>query len=643
MRQGYRPEIDGLRAVAVLAVLSFHFGIPGFGGGFVGVDVFFVISGFLITGIIRADCETNTFSFLAFYTRRVRRIFPALFVTVAVSFLIGAVLMSPWAFQRLSLTSITALLSFSNITFWLQSDYFDASKWTKPLLHTWSLGVEEQFYFLWPAILVLLLAKSPRRLIPFWILAIGAVSLIAAEIAVRHSPTAAFYLLPFRVCEFMVGAILVWARPYNSYRTIDEAGFLLGVAGILASIIFIDAKTPFPGVTAMLPAVSTAVCIYFGKALTAQLLLGNNLAAAAGRLSYSLYLTHWPIVVFAKYFLLRELSGIETALGIGASFISAILLHRLVERPFRERSGYPSASASSVAKCVTIAIAAVSIPAGTAQIDGWVWRVGGKPEYASRFRYHNAFYGGVGCSNQPCETQSGSDLPVVFVIGDSHARGLNAGLAKGFPEANFIIYGPNACTFFSPDYTTGDPRFRGRCHAAREQAFARIREASAPVILFQFWSYYAALPYTTKDGLKTFQSNSPEQYAQFVANQIISLKASLRIDRLVVVGGVPTFSGLGSPLDCLSRPLQRQACSSSQRDTQVDRTHDRFNAAMAKLAIGSFEWVNPFDSFCDKDACSNLTTNGEVIYSDADHLSAKGGEYFIGQIKPRLSKYLISK
>lgn len=332
----YRRDIDGLRAVAVLAVLLFHLDIPGVTGGFTGVDIFFVISGYLITGLIRRGVEAGSFSLLEFYSRRLRRLFPAMFVTVVATFVIGALLMSPVTFRSLASSALAASLSVSNFLFWLQSGYFDPSKWIKPLLHTWSLGVEEQFYLLWPATIILLLALR-KRLSPLAaVLTISAISLALAETVVQYRAAAAFYLLPFRVFEFGMGAALVWLPAAERLpRFARESGFAAGLAMIAGAVLLFDSDTRFPGVTALLPCVGAALCIHFGQTKLAQTIFANAPAVFAGKISYSLYLTHWPIIVFAKYYLLRDLTAAETLAAFAASVATALLLYRYVERPFR--------------------------------------------------------------------------------------------------------------------------------------------------------------------------------------------------------------------------------------------------------------------------------------------------------------------
>jgi peptidoglycan/LPS O-acetylase OafA/YrhL len=207
----YRSDIDGLRAIAVLSVIFYHFGVKTFSGGFVGVDVFFVISGFLITRLIMDAAGNGTFTFGSFYLRRARRLLPAMLFTIFVSFVLGAVLFTPTHFERLGGSALHGLLSISNFFFWNESGYFDADSAVKPLLHLWSLSVEEQFYFIWPLSVVLLL-KIPfsRIVMPVIFVLLGVASWAFTEWCLDVDPSAAFFLLPSRIVEFCLGAIMVW-------------------------------------------------------------------------------------------------------------------------------------------------------------------------------------------------------------------------------------------------------------------------------------------------------------------------------------------------------------------------------------------------------------------------------------------------
>lgn len=334
----YRREIDGLRAVAVLPVILFHAGLPFFSGGFVGVDVFFVISGYLITTLIVKDIESGQFSILHFYERRVRRILPALFFVALVCTPIAAFLMLPGQFIEYS-QSLIALVSFSsNIFFWLNTGYFAEVAELKPMLHTWSLAVEEQYYLLFPPVLMLAWRFWHRG--SFWLIVAGAlVSFVLCEWGWRTSPVANFFLLPTRAWELLAGAICAYLLQYHGQRSSNVLS-LIGLGMILIAVLAFDENTPFPSFYALLPVLGTALIIVYATASTfVGLVLGSSGPVAIGLISYSAYLWHQPLFAFVR--LAAEGEPVSFLLLISLAVLSlllAALTWRFVEQPFRRKS-----------------------------------------------------------------------------------------------------------------------------------------------------------------------------------------------------------------------------------------------------------------------------------------------------------------
>jgi peptidoglycan/LPS O-acetylase OafA/YrhL len=338
----YRPDIDGLRALAILPVLLFHYRVPGFSGGFVGVDVFFVISGYLIAGLITGEMRERRFSILKFYERRIRRIFPALFALLAATTIAAWFILFPSDFERYARSLFATAFFASNIGFWREIGYFDVVADQKPLLHLWSIAVEEQFYVLFPAILLVVAGRSKAR-------ALATVSIILAASfafnlrAVHAGPAFAFYMLPSRAWELMLGAVLAiggFAAPAS--RALREALAALGIALIAISVFVFTKATLFPGAAALLPCAGAALIIFTGQAPTGvNVALSKRPLAFIGLISYSLYLWHWPLFVFTCDVLGRDLHPWETAALIVVAFSLAILSWRFVERPFRMRGFRP--------------------------------------------------------------------------------------------------------------------------------------------------------------------------------------------------------------------------------------------------------------------------------------------------------------
>jgi peptidoglycan/LPS O-acetylase OafA/YrhL len=337
-RAKYRPDVDGLRAIAVLSVLLFHSGIAALSGGYVGVDVFFVISGFVIATKLVEEIEEGKFSIANFYVRRIRRILPAMVVTMLVSCVAALVFFLPDALYDFSRSVIATAIFVSNLFFWKNSGYFESSALDRPLLHTWSLAIEEQFYIVIPIALFLVMAYARRWTFALFALA-TACSLALSVFLTDKAPTANFFVLPTRAWELLLG-VLVALAPWTpiSHRILRELIALAALALVGVAVLTYTSATPFPGLAAFVPTFATAVLIYLGKEGRTTFVasaLGLRPVVAIGLISYSLYLVHWPIIVFARYALLRDLQGWEIAAAVVTAFVLAYLSYRFVETPFR--------------------------------------------------------------------------------------------------------------------------------------------------------------------------------------------------------------------------------------------------------------------------------------------------------------------
>jgi peptidoglycan/LPS O-acetylase OafA/YrhL len=342
MTQGsisYKPHIDGLRGVAVSGVLLFHFGATWLPGGFVGVDVFFVISGFLISKSLYGEVARGTFNLAGFYERRVRRIAPAFLATTAGTWVLGFFILFPNELKNLSASVIYGSLFAANIYFYATAGYFSASAHELPLLHLWSLGVEEQFYILFPLVVLFSHALGKRSL-PFVILALFVISLLVGHAMLRRDPSAAFYLLPFRAFELLIGAMLALPGVVTTARrAVAGAAVLFGLGLILGSMLLLSDASRFPGAKALYPCVGAALVIWGGECAPSfpSLILGKAVPRFIGRISFSLYLVHWPLAVFVR----MRFPDLHPALfligGVAASLLIAWLSWRYVEQPFRRR------------------------------------------------------------------------------------------------------------------------------------------------------------------------------------------------------------------------------------------------------------------------------------------------------------------
>jgi len=337
MNKLFLKEINGLRALAVLLVLMFHIDSHFFPAGFLGVDIFLVISGFLITRNISYDLHRGEFLFRIFYKKRIKRLFPALGITLLLSLIAGNFILTPYFYQSTAVSAVYALFSASNFLFFFEDGYFSAGAELKPLLHTWSLGLEEQFYLIWPFILFVSY-KFFRKQILLLVLVLSFVSLILAEYYLSINDQACFYLIPFRIFEFGVGAAAVWAKPLVENRDENFRAILslAGVVGFLLSACFLDKYTPMPGLYSLIPCFATFAIICSASTVISKFLLENKLADIIGHSSYSIYLMHWPLIVYYKLVVLRDLKFTDKIVLFLVSLLLGFLLWRLVEVPFKK-------------------------------------------------------------------------------------------------------------------------------------------------------------------------------------------------------------------------------------------------------------------------------------------------------------------
>jgi len=332
----YRAEIDGLRALAVVPVILFHAGFELFSGGFVGVDVFFVISGYLITTILIEDIENQRFSIINFYERRARRILPALFFVMLVCIPFAWMWMLPSQMKDFSQSLVAVSLFASNILFWRESGYFDAAAEEKPLLHTWSLAVEEQYYVIFPIFLILAWRFGKNRV--FWMIVVmAAISLLLSEWGWRNKATANFYLAPTRAWELFAGSIAAFIVQKQGVQK-NNLLALVGLAALVFAIFFYDETTPFPSVYALVPVLGVVLLVlYADKETLAAKLLSTRGFVGVGLISYSAYLWHQPLFAFAR---IRSLEHPSLLLMLALSFLSmpmAYISWRYIEKPFRNR------------------------------------------------------------------------------------------------------------------------------------------------------------------------------------------------------------------------------------------------------------------------------------------------------------------
>nr|WP_249138977.1 acyltransferase family protein [Actibacterium sp. MT2.3-13A] len=634
----YRPDIDGLRAVAVLAVVFYHAGLTPFSGGFVGVDVFFVISGFLITSILRDEIARGRFRLANFYDRRVRRLFPALFVVLAASSIAAWAMLLPEDMRNFGQSLVAANLFVSNLLFWKEAGYFDTAAELKPLLHTWSLAVEEQYYLLFP-LLIVGGARAFRAALGAVLAAIGAASLALAAWQVSHAPDAAFFLLPARFWELLTGAALAFLPgPATGRRGVTEAIATCGLGLIALPIFAYSDLTPFPGLAAILPCLGAALLIYAGADGRSRVhgVLRWAPAVFFGRISYSLYLWHWPVLVFAKYYAVRPLTAVETGSAICLSVALAALSWRFVEQPFRgRRSAFGRRTVLAGAALATTLAVAFGLAADRS--EGLPGRLPADvlaltseaPHIHARRDCH--FASEKASVSDFCLRGAGGQAPRFLLLGDSHADMHGPGLfaaaaALGLTGVQFTDYGYVP----APGYArAGDQgRYAGN-HAMLDELLAAYPEIDL-VIYALFWNQ--ALGYPVAAG--------PDGTTHPLPDALRNLLKKYPHKRFVFLEDVPNSAVLGP--NGLARAAYLNPAPAvvprAEYEAQLDR-HRPLLAALARAPNAVAISVAP--QLCDAGGCSGR--DGDVLlYRDTDHLSEKGSLRLKGVFGDLLREYLVA-
>ena len=537
----YRPDIDGLRAVAVLPVVFYHAGFTTFAGGYVGVDVFFVISGFLITSLLLAQVQNNSFSLKHFYARRARRLFPALFAVLLACCIPAYFLLMPEELEDFGQSLATTAIFSSNFLFFSEAGYFEGPAELKPLLHTWSLAIEEQYYLLFPGFLLLVHRGLNQRFLAattaLWVVSLG-----ISIWSVSQAPTAAFFLLPSRNWELLTGSLLAMAlakwqpgtpRTTRAKFSLEFSGWL-GIASISFAVFTYNPTTPFPGTAALIPCLGTALIIVSG-ALTdtsAKRFLALKPLVFVGLVSYSLYLWHWPIFVFAKHFALRELSLLELWLCIGAAFTLAVLSWRYIERPFRGTSGILSTTGLFRLAAASM-LAAIAVGLLYDSRDGLPSRLNplaaatiavaaDKP--ASRKRCEGKSPGQVTYQSL-CRVNTTEAKPTFLIWGDSHAAMLMPALAQVSQKAglNGLNATYNGCAPFI-GYANTVGFAHQECIGFNDAVVDLLQQHLEidTIVLIARWARYAEPPpYKTESGEYILLGNTERRATTVAENRDI--------------------------------------------------------------------------------------------------------------------------
>jgi peptidoglycan/LPS O-acetylase OafA/YrhL len=614
----YRPDVDGLRAIAVLSVLAFHAFPAAAPGGFAGVDIFFVISGFLISGIILAELGKGTFSIAEFYRRRVRRIFPALILVLAACLAIGWRVLLPDEFRQLGKHIAAGAGFVSNLALWRESGYFDTSAALKPLLHLWSLGVEEQYYLAWP--LLLFLFRGRTRQMGWMIGVVAAASFALNVFLTARRPDAAFYLPVSRFWELMAGSGLAYLSFYKKLSPESwarEAQAIAGLVLIAASLAILDEAKAFPGWWALLPALGAVLLIAAGpQAWINRTILANRAVVFIGLISYPLYLWHWPLLAYA-----RIVVGAEPAPGVrvalcAASVLLAWLTYELVEKRIRGRAARARLPARAVP-----ALAASMVMLGGCGVLAFKSDL--QPQSAlnplaeevSRASLDWA-YGADGV-----RTIRGDTEHVALFIGDSHMQHYWPRIQKIMsehrkPERTVVFDTVGGCAPIP-----GIERVGQACSAFVEEAFSRAEAADVDtVVVAASWVGFLHRPDYVRisDGARLDPAWALRQLEARLA------RLSARGKRIVIVLSSPRGTVL-DPKSSVHRdgmtvrisygaPMTRAALAAvtAPIDGRLRQIAARIGAAV----------IDPADWLCSPTLCPAADPQGRPMYKDESHIRA---------------------
>ncbi len=657
----YRKDIDGLRAVAVLPVVFFHSKLPGFSGGFVGVDIFFVISGYLITGLIAEDCRVGRFSFVTFYFRRAKRILPALLCVYLASALLALTLMMPSDMATFARSLSSSAKFLSNHFFYSQAGYFGGQSDLKPLLHTWSLSIEEQFYLVWP-LAFMAVARWRFALVPYLVWIVGAISLAAAAIAVGPHKEVAFFLAPFRAWELLLGAalaLLTWRLTLPAWAAEIAAG--VGLSLIVGSIVLLDESQPFPGLLALPGCVGAALLILTGmdsKPLVTRM-LSLRPAVAIGLISYSLYLWHWPLLAFARYHYDRPLQWTEVAGLLGASLLLAVATYHYVERPARHLrlNLAPRVVGAGLISLATVAVGGSQLAANrwTYNLDPELRKFDATATLGNIYRRNcsgqkNIFRDDETCTFGTARRSAPYDM---VVFGDSHADHYVPAmslLAKKAEMSGRQISIGSCLALLGYFEVTAPFSTEVGCRSLREAMvkFVEDNPGLRLAVLAHNWSVYT--------GETVWQDEKPI-YVLGSKHDVRSPERSLEVLRqsleqtldlfekhgvhVILLGEIPLFNS--DPLRCLAAAVSRglmHGCRIATKDVQ-DRV-GVMNALLADLARRrkNVTFFSPLSTMCDESSCSPVV-EGIFMYRDRGHLNRIGAEYLARTMRlPNLSPRL---
>ena len=659
----YQPQIDGLRALAVLSVLFYHLKISFFEGGFIGVDIFFVISGYLITAIILKEKERGTFDLKKFLIKRIKRLLPAIIFVSIVAICFGFLILSPDDLINFSRSIIASIFFISNILYWTESNYFNTISEFKPFLHTWSLGVEMTFYLMWPLMLLLFVKFLNSKKIIFFILITSILSILFIEYIYtkglvfetdalngffygKYISDTLFYNAPFRFFEFFFGCILCFIPKKNFKILTNQSFFILGLILILSSILILNYESKIPGISLIPAILGTSFILFFNRENFLTKILNNKFMVGVGLISYSLYLIHWPLISLYKYYNLGPLESFDKIKILALSFIISILMYFFVEKPWRLNYSKSKKYLSIVALISVLGFCYLIIIQ-----NGYVNRLNenekklfNKLKTTAQDEYctpQKSIFKNV--VEKICIKGDEANADIIL-LGDSNARMWFKPFSNFSEEKNYnlINYSRICNNFPHPSdfnvFLIKDFIFEDFNKCSEVNTDAEV------LILGNAWFSYQFSEFNTEI-VKGYVNN---------INLIKENDSFKNIKKILILGQIPAFESNNLDItSCLTRPKffkKEISCENYykytfKKNNFLEKIKDfnlKLEEQVNKILAKNYDvlFINPTKNLCNKNDCKQISKENDFFYKDSNHISNFGANYIYNKNKIVIEKFI---
>ena len=616
VKSAYRSDIDGLRGLAILGVLFFHLGVSSFAGGWIGVDIFFVISGFLITQKIHSAINGGSFSLPTFFASRAKRLFPCYITVIFITFVVAYLIFDRAYLKNVGGEVFASSLGLANLYFWREGNYFNLSSHLRPLLHLWSLGVEMQFYLVWPLILILTARYFKNHLVMI-VLTLFITSILLAEYFSGIKNDTSFFLPQFRIFEFMMGALLASVinipKPPNWLSALLQ---LLGLLLIVYAIVFFNDQMPYPSFQTLIPCLGAFLLLYTQCNQWPGLVINNRVISFIGKISYCLYLVHWPIIIFFLYQRVEPLDPLVRLIIVALSFSAAMALHYFVEIPFWRGKRFSTLSNQSVSLICCVLMLVVMVPAAIVWTKGSLSWKGSDLELdaieTSIFLERKL----RDQQNKQLNTHQFSGDPKkekLLFLGDSHSPDIGAAFLENIsPQKNEIA----SIGFDDECFTRQDSR----------NALQKLLGKSDPCVMEKQHLAQSAL---LKNATTIFIANywRPKSLKGF-EDGIAFLQANTKA-KIYIVGQNTVFPEYEPSLRYLSEG-RKKALNSFFYEHQSKQDIAVNNQLELLAKNNGLAFIDRQSIVCSKDEhqCAIFDNEGQAYYLDSTHWTPKGRALF---------------